>query len=82
MSLRTTSDASGLDVSQADIEFARTYGVEARLHHFDRDWTEVQPALAQGWQRMRSAAVVPWDVVESEVHAGWRAAEMRGPGCR
>lgn len=72
MTLRMTSDVGRTGLSRGDIEYARTYGVEARRHHYDREWTDVRHALSEGWSRMRSSTV-PWDAVEPDVQAGWRA---------
>lgn len=74
MTWRITGNDGSNGPSRTDVECARTYGVEARQHHFDRDWTEVQASLAAGWTRVRENPATDWSAVEPDVHAGWESA--------
>jgi len=71
----TANDASVC--SRTDIECARTYGVEARRHHFDRDWDEVCAALAAGWDRVRGHQSAAWSTIEPDVRAAWQSTVLR-----
>lgn len=63
--------------SRTVIECARTYGVEARCHHFDRDWHEVRAALAAGWDRACGHYGADWCDIEPDVHAAWQSTVLR-----
>lgn len=78
MSYRMTGSSEWSGPSRSDIDCARTYGAEARFHHFDREWGEVQAALAAGWIRVRGNTDAEWTVIEPEVHAGWQSAAIPG----
>lgn len=58
-------------------ECARTYGVEARCHHFDRDWEDVRTSLAAGWDRVRGHDGADWSAVEADVRAAWLCTGLR-----
>lgn len=74
---RITGSERSSGPSRTDIECARTYGVEARRHHFDREWDEVQASLAAGWTRVRVSPATDWSTIEPDVHAGWESAASR-----
>ncbi|RDZ26314.1 hypothetical protein [Lysobacter silvisoli] len=66
--------SSRVSLSREDWDLAVTYGIEARLHHSGRAWTDIHHELAAGWARMRGYRRAHWQDVAAHVEAAWHGA--------
>ena len=69
--------SSHATLSHEDRELAVTYGIEARRHHAERAWTDIQHELAAGWARMRGYRRAEWPDVVGHVEAAGNRAIRR-----
>jgi hypothetical protein len=63
-----------------DYEPAYLYGYESFTRHRGRDFADVEPELAQGWNSTRGASRLGWSEARHAVRDGWILLERGRPG--
>ncbi|HZH43542.1 MAG TPA: hypothetical protein VEY50_05620 [Lysobacter sp.] len=71
----------GRDYVKPERDFERDYrpayefGVNAREHHHDRDWSEVEQDLGRDWPHARASSQLDWDEARHPARDAWERAD-------
>lgn len=78
MLIRLTSH--DLDDNAHAITRARVFGELATGSYPGRPWNQVEPLMAETWQRIRGESKLDWADVRGEAHAAWQVAKLQAEG--